>query len=301
VCVVDFEGGEPLLRLLRALREQPPLTLETVVVDNASQDETPVRIEIEHPEVRLIRNPVNRGFAAASNQAAGVAQGRHLLFLNNDTLPPPGALRALVRYLDEHPDVSAVGPVLVGADGRRQDAHGAAPSFWSLLHRIRFLRWTGLFRAAYRAYRRSSPDRTGPVARLGGAAFLVRRQAFDAVGGWDADYPFGLEDVDLSLRLAGSGPVHVDAQVELLHTGGVSSSRNPSFAYVGFEHGYARHLAKHDPRPWVGPLYKLLVTLDQPWRLAELLLRAARGRADGWRRACAVLAFCLRLPAYWRA
>jgi GT2 family glycosyltransferase len=300
VCVVDFEGGEPLLQLLTSLRGRAPLRVETIVVDNASRDETPVRVEIEHPEVRLIRNATNRGFAAANNQAAAVARGRHLLFLNNDTLPAPGALRALVRYLDEHRDVSAVGPVLVGADGRRQDAHGAAPTFWALLHRIRFLRWTGLFRAAYRAYRRSSPDHTGPVARLGGAAVLVRRQAFEAVGGWDEGYVFGLEDVDLSLRLAERGAVHVDAQVELLHTGGVSSARNPGFAYDGFERGYARHLAKHDPRPWVAPLWKLLVTLDQPLRLVELLLRAALGRRDAWRQAGAVLRFCAGLPGFWR-
>lgn len=298
VCVVDFEGGQPLLDLLDALRwaQQP---LETIVVDNGSSDDTPRRVAAEHREVRLVRNPTNRGFAAANNQAAARARGELLLFLNNDTLPAPGALRALVRYLDAHPEVVAVAPTLVGTDGQRQQAHGRAPGLGGLLHRIHALRWTGLFRRAYRAYRRSNPDQTAAVERLGGAALLVRRRAFERVGGWDECYPFGLEDVDLSLRLRAHGELHALHQVELLHTGGRSSGKNAAFAYAGFERGYARHLAKHDGRPWVAPLWKALVTLDQPLRLAALKLRAARGSAQAQRQLGAVQTFVRDLPSFW--
>ena len=73
----------------------------------------------------------------------------------------------------------------------------------------------------------------------------------------------------------------------------------PAFAYAGFERGYARHLAKHDGRPWVAPLWKALVTLDQPLRLAALKLRAARGSAQAQRQLGAVQTFVRDLPSFW--
>ncbi|HBP20551.1 MAG TPA: hypothetical protein DEA08_22515 [Planctomycetes bacterium] len=285
VCLVNYEGGQPLLETLARLPElAAPLTLERIVVDNASRDGSPERIERELPEVRLLLNEENLGFARGCNQAAAAARGRLLLFLNADALPEPGALPALARALDERPEVAAVGPRLHDEAAGVERSAGPAPRLAGLLHRVRWLRWTRLFRAAHRRWRFAEPPAAeAPVERLGGAALLVRRGA----PAWDEGFPFGLEDVDLSLRLGAEGQLLYLPQAKVLHRGGVSTRKNLAFARNAFEVGYARYLRKHDPRPWAAALYRLAVTLDWPLRLLLSGCTLARRCLDPERRGLA--------------
>src|SRR5438876_7833916 len=111
VSVVSYRTPDLLYRCLSALEgERDTLALEVTVVDNASGDGSPDLVEAEFPWVRLIRNPRNMGFGAAHNQALRETQARHLLVLNSDAAPRPGALRTLGYYLDANPDVAVVGP-----------------------------------------------------------------------------------------------------------------------------------------------------------------------------------------------
>src|SRR5262245_9058109 len=100
-------------------------------------------VERDFPEVILHRNATNVGSARAYNQAAQRASGRYLLFLNNDTVVPPGALLRLVEYAEAHPEVGMLGPRLRDAQGRPQVSYRQRPSVSTLLHRTSLLRWTG--------------------------------------------------------------------------------------------------------------------------------------------------------------
>src|SRR5919201_1174458 len=105
VCVVNWNCRALLRACLRSLRtSRQGVRLEVIVVDNGSTDGAADMVARAFPQVVLIRNPVNRGFARANNQAAGRARGRYLFFLNNDTVVPPGALRRLCAYLRAHPE-----------------------------------------------------------------------------------------------------------------------------------------------------------------------------------------------------
>src|SRR4051812_2097532 len=86
------------------------ITAETWVVDNNSPDKSADMVAAEFPDVHLIANTENAGFTRANNQALKQAVSRHSVILNPDTECKPGALTTLVRYLDAHPDVGAVGP-----------------------------------------------------------------------------------------------------------------------------------------------------------------------------------------------
>ena len=100
VCIVNWNARDLLRQCLISLHDQPQgVRLETIVVDNASRDGAATLVEEEFPEVLLIRNDANAGFARANNQAARRARGRFVFFLNNDTVVPPGTLRTLVDYL----------------------------------------------------------------------------------------------------------------------------------------------------------------------------------------------------------
>src|SRR5439155_26361969 len=119
VCIANWNCRELLRACLESLHDQPQgVRLETIVVDNASQDGAAAMVARDFPEVVLLRNPTNLGFAKDNNRAAEYARGRYLFFLNNDTFVPAGSLRRLVEFADGHPTVGLIGPRLRDADGR---------------------------------------------------------------------------------------------------------------------------------------------------------------------------------------
>ncbi len=264
------------------------------------------------PGVVVVRNGTNRGFAAANNQAAALARGRYLFFLNNDTLVPAGALRRLRDYARAHPEAGLIGPRLRDGRGRTQLSFRARPTAGALLHRLSLLRWTGLFRGAYRRYRArgSALAGTRSVEVLMGAALFVRRRVFRACGPWDEGYVFGGEDMDLCARVARNFAVVYHPDVEITHYGRVSSRQRNGYAHTHTVVGITRFLRRSGcPRPalWC---YKVGLTLDAPLQGAghalQWLWRCGRGQhakaRRSWRGLCAIGHFLTRgLVAFWKA
>jgi GT2 family glycosyltransferase len=313
VCIANWNCRDLLRACLESLHDQPQgVRLETIVVDNASADGAADMVAREFPEVVLQRNAANLGFARANNQAARRARGRYLLFLNNDTLVPPGTLRRFVEYAEAHPDVGMVGPRLRDGLGRPQVSYRQRPSLAVLLHRTSLLRWTGLLREAYRRYRRQEfdPDSTRPVEVLMGAAMFLPREVFFDCGGWDEDFTFGGEDLDLSLRVGRRRPVVYHPRAEITHYGRVSTRQHIGYASTHMAVGFARYLRKSGCSAWGLLAYKTLVSLDAPVQLVmkgtQYLWRRAHGRhakAEKSLLAFRGLAHFLRrgLAAFWMA
>ncbi|MCX7699391.1 MAG: glycosyltransferase family 2 protein [Gemmataceae bacterium] len=285
VCIANWNCRELLRECLRSLLRQPQgVRLEVIVVDNASVDGASEMVACEFPEVILIRNARNEGFARASNQAARAAMGRYLFFLNNDTCVPPNSLRRLMDYAEAHPGVGMFGPRLKGGDGRFQISYRSSPTTGALLHRTLLLRWTGLFARSYREYRRNryNPDYCGPVDLLMGAAVLMPRWVFENGGHWDEDFVFGGEDLELSARIRRRWPIHFVNQVDIIHHGRVSSRLNIGFSTESVAVGFVKYLRKTGT-PTVGLwLYKLVVILDAPLQVLAAVIQGAvrwlRGR-----------------------
>jgi GT2 family glycosyltransferase len=286
--------------------------LEIVVVDNASADGAADMVAAEFPHVVLIRNPVNAGFARANNQAAARARGEYLFFLNNDTLVPPRALRRLLDFARGRPDAGLIGPRLRDGDGEFQTSFRLFPSIAALLNRLTLVRWTGLFRSAYRRYRGRDGDfeTTRTVEALMGAALLTRRDVFDRYGPWDEGYAFGGEDVDLCCRIGRHHPVVYHPAVEITHFGRTSSRPQIGYVHSNMLAGVARFLRKNGtPRTAVW-LYKAAATLDAPlqWlaHAAQYVWRRGlgkRAKAEKCRVAMRGIGHFLRrgLPAFWHA
>jgi GT2 family glycosyltransferase len=288
------------------------LPLEVVVIDNASTDGAAQMVRDEFPWVRLVCNRVNRGFAAANNQAAARARGRWLLFLNNDAEAPPGALRRLLAYARAHPEAGLVGPRLRDGRGRTQLSARARPTVQALLHRTLLFRWTGLFRAAYRRYRGRGhdPDQTRAAEVLMGAALLIRRRLFRAVGGWDEGFTFGGEDIDLCRRVGRTHAVVYHPDVSLTHHGRASSRLQAGYAYSHTVAGIVHALRLGGCPEGALWFYKAVFTLEAPlvWlgHAAQWLWRRLRGRRTQAERSRLRLAglwhFLTRgLAAFWRA
>jgi GT2 family glycosyltransferase len=313
VCIVNWNCRELLRRCLESLRAKlQDVSLEVIVVDNGSTDGAADMTEEAFPEVRLIRNADNRGFARANNQAAAVASGTFLFFLNNDTELPPGALRHLLDYARAHPEIGLLGPRLVGADGNFQFSFRRRPTLTALLHRTLAFRWTGLLRSAYRRYRGRDGDfeTTRAVEVLMGAALLVRRHLFESIGGWDESYVFGGEDIDLCARVGRRRRVVYYPEVTVLHHGRAGSRRHIGYVYAHTVAGITRFLRRSGASPFGVLLYKTAVTVELPlqWlrHAVQFLWRSLRGRPQAAERSRVVLrglGHFLRhgLLGFWRA
>jgi GT2 family glycosyltransferase len=298
---------------LQSLRQQSlGLRYEILVVDNASSDGAADMVAREFPEVRLLRNQTNAGFARANNQAARLAGGKHLFFLNNDTVVAPGVLHQLADFLDTHPDVVMLGPRLRDARGKLQMSHRRRPTPATFLHRTCLCRILGVGRGQYREYRRQDFDNGDPqdVDILMGAAVAMPWDAFLRLGGWDEDFTFGGEDMELCHRAARAGRIVYWPEVEVTHLGSISSKSHVSFASPQIAIGFAKYFRKTGATRFSLGCYKLAITLDAPVRLLVRTVQYAWRRCRGRERKAAK---CLRdlrgaaaflahgLPAFWRA
>ncbi|MBI3411215.1 MAG: glycosyltransferase family 2 protein [Planctomycetes bacterium] len=312
VCIVNWNCCEMLRACLRSLLLDQDTPLEIIVVDNASTDGAADMVASEFPGVHLIRNRVNAGFSRANNQAASAARGRYLFFLNNDTLVPPKALTKLRDFLERHDEVILVGPKLRDGDGKTRISYRRRPTVATFLHRTVLFRWTGLFYAAYRSYRRM--EAFSAVAQrvdvLQGAALMIRRDRFLELGGWDDDFSFGGEDLDLCCRANERGSVVYLPQVEITHYGRESTRQHIGFAWTQIAIGFVRYFRKSGasrPALWA---YKLAMTIDVPMQIvgrgSQLLLFTLLGKkkkAEGcWTALRGLVPFLWRgLVPFWRA
>ncbi|MBI3769877.1 MAG: glycosyltransferase [Deltaproteobacteria bacterium] len=171
------------------------VTYEVILVDNASSDGTAALLESLGGDVQVLRNAANRGFAAACNQGARAARGRHLVFLNNDTIPLRGWLRSLLAELDADPTVAVVGSKLLFADDTIQHAG-------VIFGRELPIPYHAFYRAAATA---PAVNTRRELQCVTGACIAVRRTVFESIGGFDEGFVNGYEDVDFCLKVRQRG------------------------------------------------------------------------------------------------
>jgi len=287
VCIASWNCRDVLRDCLNSLLRQPQgVSLQVTVVDNASSDGAADMVADEFPEATLLRNQQNLGFARANNQAAALAHGDYLFFLNNDTVIPRGTLGRLVEYCSRHPEIGILGPALRDGAGRLQVSYRRRPSVRALLHRTSLLRWTRLFKSGYGDYRRREfdPCKTRQVDVLMGAAMFMPRSVFLECGGWDEEFTFGGEDLDFSVRVGRRRPLVFYPEVEIVHFGRVSTRKHIGFASMQMAIGLLRYLRKAGHSRPALFLYKAAVTLDAPLQIVmkalQYLWRRVRGDSE---------------------
>lgn len=207
-----------------------PAGVDLIVVDNGPDDG--LRAWAEHAGHKVIVPGENLGFGGGCNLGARDVQSDFIFFLNPDARLMEGALETLLKQAGKHPNASAYGPqfgVTV------QDRYKVRPSK---------ILWRGLFAKRY-----TRPDVPTPVPSLNGAGILVRRDAFEAIGGFDERIFLFFEDDDISLRLAAKqGPLIYVPEARVLHA--IASSSPSSLELVEFKayhylRGYVYTLSKH--------------------------------------------------------
>lgn len=226
VVVVNHNAGPYLARCMDSLRSAAgDVVTETVVVDNASTDGSADRAAERNPEVRVIRNPHNRGFARAANQGIAATSSPFVLLLNPDAEVVGGTLAALTKVARERSRGGAIGVLVRNPDGSIQPSARRIPRLGeALAHAFLGPLWPG--NRWTRSYTLAGWDRTSEreVEWVSGSAMLVRREALEQVGRFDEGYFMYVEDVDLCTRLRRAGwQVLFSPELEVVHQIGVST------------------------------------------------------------------------------
>jgi GT2 family glycosyltransferase len=272
IVIVSWNVCDLLRACLRSLPAAagPDLQTETVVVDNASTDGSAGMVQAEFPQVRLLIQPVNRGFTGGNNRGIAAARGRTVLLLNPDTEMRPGSLAALVGYLDAHPGVGLVGPRLLNSDGSPQSSRRRFPTIGTAMIESTplqpFLARLGALRRNY--LHEPTEDEEQEVDWVTGASMLARREVLAAVHGFDPGYFMYSEELDLCRRIRRAGwRIAYVPDAVVVHHGGRSSDQNVPERHIRFQRSKLRYFAR-----WHG---RSVATGLRLWLLALYAWQAA--------------------------
>lgn len=217
IVVVNWNTGDLLRRCVDSIVAAPPsLDYEIIVVDNASSDDSLARLRrdagasglLRDGRMRIVENAENRGFGAANNLAFTLSRSPFVLLVNPDTVVMAGAIDALIERARSDARIAACGPRLLNADGSLQTSVWRnPPAAWEIV--LSNLRLYRLLPERIRGELLLGPhwrhDRPKQVRMLSAAALLVKREAIDAVGGFDERFHLYGEDNEWCLRMAKAG------------------------------------------------------------------------------------------------
>ncbi len=247
ICIVSWRTRDLLRACLGSLAGEPEVR-RVIVVENASGDGTAEMLRSEFPQVLLIANPENRGYAAANNQAIEASSAPFVLLLNPDTEVKAGAIGAMLEVFDEDRRIGAVAPQLLFPDGRVQPSCRSFPEPAAVLSDM--LGLSRLFPRSSRlaAYRMaywdhgSRRDVDQPMA----SAIAIRRAALDEVGLFDEAFPLYFNDVDLCYRLKQAGwRIVFEPRAKVLHHHGQSTRQVRARAIIESHQSLVRFYRKH--------------------------------------------------------
>jgi N-acetylglucosaminyl-diphospho-decaprenol L-rhamnosyltransferase len=250
--LVNYNAGAELTQALRSIAsELAGRPWEAVVVDNASHDGSERRVGEFAPHARLVRNTTNVGFGRAVNQGVAASGAPLVLVMNPDCRLMPGAMRTLQTQLEAHDACAIVAPRVLDPDGAVQgSARGDPDMLTGLFGRTGPLRaWFPQVAASRRNVLDAAVGAGSPsveVDWVSGACMLVRRSAFESVGGFDEGYFLYWEDADLCRRLRARGyHVRYVPGATAVHSVGRSSRSAPVASIRAFHASAYRYYATH--------------------------------------------------------
>lgn len=270
------------LESLHALSREPGV--EIFVVDNCSTDGTPELVRASFPEVVLIENQTNAGFARANNIGIGLSAGKYLGLINSDVRVLPNCIEKMLEYLESHPRVGVLGPRMLGATRKSARSYMSEPTLWRCFCRALALdavfpesKTFGSYTMPY--FKR---DQIAEVDVLNGWFWMIRREALDKVGLLDETFFMYGEDIDWCKRFRDSQwQVVYFPEAESIHYGGASSAKAPVRFYVEMQRANYQYWQKHFSRA-SQLMFLAIVFLHQVLRIVpySLLMTVKSRRSD---------------------
>ena len=230
IIIVSYNTKELLIGCLSSiLKSLENVDFEIIVVDNHSEDGSTKEVQTRFPQVRLIENQNNKGFAAANNQGLREMRGEFALLLNPDTIVGEEAIDKMVEFMKENDDVGILGPKIINPDGSLQ---ASAFSYPTLIDDIILgfrsnLFFTGKFISHYHSRLYHLPDHPFRVDWVSGACLMIRKKTIEDIGLLDERLFLFAEDLDWCLRAKNGGwKVIYFPRACIVHYGGQSTKKN---------------------------------------------------------------------------
>ena len=254
--IVNWNCASYLERLVRSLVPLKDELKEILVVDNASEDAS-LRVLESHSDIRVLSFDSNRGFAGAANAGISCTHSPFILLLNPDVEVEPQSVRRLYRRIREQPRAAIVCGPLMDESGTPQSFQiRTLPTWRSVLSDVLFIEeLTHWFRGSSVGdfYSEASPDSGVEIEQPAAAFWVLRREAWESVGGFDPQfYPAWFEDVDFCRRLhAEAWKILYFPDAPVAHEGGAALERLSYRAFVEiYYENLLRYLKKHHPRSY---------------------------------------------------
>jgi GT2 family glycosyltransferase len=253
VIIVNWNTRDLVRQCLRSLYVQiPSISFEVIVVDNGSTDGSVEVIQLEFPQVKLLVNRDNRGFAAANNQGMAIAQGRYLLLINSDTIVLDRAIDKTVAYADLHPDTAVTGCRVLNTDRSLQNTCFMFPSIlnWLLFSTYLYRLFPGNHFFGREQMTWWARDDAREVDVVTGCYMLVRKEAIEEVGPMDERFFMYAEETDWCYRFRANGwKNRFTPDAEIIHFGGASAAKLGARRAELANASFVQYMFKHWSRP----------------------------------------------------
>jgi GT2 family glycosyltransferase len=236
VIIVSWNVREYLKACLASIyRSRPGADIEVIVADNKSSDESPRMVEADFPQVKLIVNSANLGYARANNIALKESKARNVLFLNPDTEVSGDTLPRMKLLMDRHAAWSGLACKLIYPDGALQENCRHFPSIFTDLMESLYLDWAFPKNRFFNYYRMGSwgHDRERIVDVPYGACFMVRRSVLDNIGPMDERFFMYYDEIDLCRRIKkAGGSIWYIPGIKVIHHSNKSSDQIPDRVFA---------------------------------------------------------------------
>lgn len=270
IIIVNWNAKAHLHNCLKSVYEHgDEVDYEIIVVDNASTDGSVEMVKKAWPNVNLIENSENIGFARANNIGIRQSTGPYVCLVNPDVIVLKDCIRNLIEFMDQNPHVGMTGPRILNPDRTLQASCRRFPSIWNnlcqalalnhLFPKSRFFSGPFMNYWAYNTVRK--------VDSIGGMFWMVRRQAIDEVGLLDENFFLYGEDIDWCRRFHEAGwDVVFYPEAQAIHIGGASSSNAPIKFYIEMQKADVQYWGKYHGR-FGEAAYKMIILLHQTLRM----------------------------------
>ena len=252
IIIVSWNTREILHNCLKSIYEQTrAIRFEVILVDNASTDSSQEMVRLEFPQVTIIANNVNRGFAGANNQGIAIANGRYVLLLNPDTVVLDDAIAKTVAFADLHHDVAVVGCKVLNPDGSLQRSCFMFHSLLNMFLAVTYLyklfpknRFFGRQEMTWWDY-----EDVREVDTINGCFMLIRREAIENVGTMDERFFMYGEETDWCYRFKKAGwKIMFSPEGEIIHLGGQSTAQRAGEMVIQLRLSILQFIGKHYSR-----------------------------------------------------
>ena len=226
IVIVSYNTCRILDECIASIKRETAVSYEVIAVDNASHDGSCGMLKQKYPEVTLIENNDNAGFARANNQGFAAARGKYFFMLNSDTVILDGAIDKLADFMEKDSDAGICAPRNVGRSGEVQYSCDHFPGLWNTLcvysNLVNRFPKVKMFRRSRMQYWDYCAVRD--VERVSGCSLMIRSELFRRLGGLDSNYFMYFEETDLCYRVIREGwRVVYLPDPAIIHYGGESS------------------------------------------------------------------------------